>query len=51
MGPPTMEATGMAVMNRETARPRSREGNQAMKYSSIPGKKPASAVPSSTRSA
>ena len=49
-GPPTTPASAIAVMKSEIALPRSRAGNQYVRYKIMPGKKPASATPSRKRS-
>ncbi|MNH24282.1 hypothetical protein D3C76_1092010 [compost metagenome] len=48
-GPPSSPDTGIADMNRAMMRPRRAAGNQRERYSTTPGKKPASAAPVSRR--
>jgi hypothetical protein len=45
----TICENGVAMMSVAVARARSREGNQCVRYTIIPGKKPASATPSKKR--
>ncbi|MNH17433.1 hypothetical protein D3C79_771050 [compost metagenome] len=49
-GPPSSPETGIADMNKAMIRPRRVAGNQRERYSTIPGKKPASAAPVNRRS-
>ena len=48
-GAPIAVDSGIAAMNQPTARARLSAGNQKVRYRIIPGKNPASATPSSTR--
>ncbi len=50
-GAPTMYDTGIAAVNSATVVASSRARNQYVRYTMMPGKKPASATPSSKRSA
>ena len=50
-GAPMMNDTGAAIMNSAPVRARSDAGIQYVKYRTIPGKNPASAIPSRTRAA
>ncbi len=49
-GPPTTPATGMPIMKSAFMRPRRVPGYQYVRYSTMPGKNPASATPSRKRS-
>src|SRR5437870_5746148 len=46
---PAPAVTGIAIMNRALARARYAAGNQYVRYSSMPGRKPASVMPTRTR--
>ena len=49
IGPPTTPASAVAVMNDAIVRARSAAGNHCVRYSTMPGKNPASARPSTKR--
>ena len=48
-GPPITPVIGMPKMNQPVTRPRLALGNQYVRYRMMPGKKPASNAPSSSR--
>ncbi|CAB4907110.1 unannotated protein [freshwater metagenome] len=50
-GAPRALEAGSAIMNSPVSRTRTERGNQKVRYSMIPGKNPASAMPSRTRNA